>query len=91
MTALLDAVRRRLDPNTLVKKGLKRSGCSLSLSGAPKRRLIVDFDKDGSPLNQNQTRCDYLFIAESDEKFAWVVPLELKKRLFRHEQGCKTT
>ena len=46
---------------------LRKEGCKVSLNDAPEPRLIVDFDKPGSPLGQNQTRCDYLFVADSGE------------------------
>ena len=49
------------------------------MEGAPEPHLIVDFDKPGSPLGPDQTRCDFLFIAEGAEGRSWVVPLELKR------------
>ena len=78
MTAMLNTVRNKFNQCTFVNR-LRKVGCRISLNGAPSPRLIVDFDKKGSPLNKNQTRCDYLYFAESAGKFTWVVPLELKR------------
>ena len=55
----------------------------MSLAGAPEPRLIVDFDKPGSPLGSDSTRCDYLFVAEGSGGSGWVAPLELKKGRLR--------
>ena len=58
---------------------LRKDGCTVSLTGAPVQRLIVDLDKPGSPLKQNEPRCDYLFVANSDGNVGWFEPLELKR------------
>ena len=64
---LVETVRAGLDDGRcLVGGGLEKEGCRVSLDGAPQRRLIVDFDKPGSPRDPDETRCDYLFIAEDD-------------------------
>ena len=49
------------------------------MTGAPRPRRIVDFDKPGAPLPPHATRCDYLLIAEGSDNCGWVVPLELKR------------
>ena len=49
------------------------------MTDAPSPRLIVDFDKPGSPLAANATRCDYLLVAEVEHADDWVVVLELKR------------
>ena len=51
----------------------------VSLKDAPRPRLIVDFDKPGSPLGQSETRCDYLFVANGGRCADWIAPLELKR------------
>ena len=79
MTGLVENVRNTLDQRCLVNGGLKKRGCKVSIKGAPSPRLIVDFDKPGSPLGSHQTRCDYLFFAEDAEGLGWVAPLELKR------------
>jgi len=79
VTGLLDRVGEKLDQECLVRRGgLKKKGCEVVMTGAPKHRLIVDFDKPGSPL-ANKTRCDFLLIAEACPGSHWVVVLELKK------------
>ena len=78
MTGLVERVRRALDPKCLVKGGLKKKGCKVMMTDAPSPRLIVDFDKPGSPLAANATRCDYLLIAEGEHADGWVVVIELK-------------
>ena len=78
MTGIVEAVADILDRRCMVGR-LRKEGCAVSLNDAPELRLIVDFDKPGSPLGQNQTRCDYLFVADSEECVGWIAPLELKR------------
>ncbi|MCE2519758.1 MAG: hypothetical protein J4G15_08020 [Alphaproteobacteria bacterium] len=56
------------------------------LTDAPEPRLIVDFDRPGSPLAREVTRCDYLLIAEDRQEFGWVAPLELKRGQLHADQ-----
>ena len=77
MTELIDAVRNQVSPECLTRK-CSRPGCSVPLKGAPNPRLIIDFDKPGSPLGERETRCDFLFIAEESNNPGWVSPLKLK-------------
>lgn len=83
MTGLVAGVVPKVDARCLVKSGLKKDGCKVVMSGVPQARLVIDFDKPGSPLQQNATRCDYLCIAEADNGDDWIVPLELKKGGFK--------
>ena len=78
MTHLVNRARNAISLRCIGHK-LRKRGCTVSLAGAPAPRLIVDFDKPGSPLRSSSTRCDYLFIAIGDDNFGWVAPLELKK------------
>ena len=77
MTELLDAVRNQVFPKCLTER-CSRPGCPVPLTNAPSPRLIIDFDKPGSPLSERETRCDFLFIAEEGNNPGWVAPLELK-------------
>ena len=78
MTGLVDAVRENISKQCISSR-CRRGGCSISLQGSPNPRLIIDFDKPGSPIGQNETRCDFLFIAEEgNDESGWVAPLELK-------------
>ena len=79
MKGLVETVRGKVESTCVINRGLRKEGCVVSLRDAPKPRLIIDFDKPGSPLGKHQTRCDYLFVAEVPNKLGWVVPLELKK------------
>ena len=79
MTGLVENVRDRLDDRCLVKGGLRKEGCKVSLAGAPTPQLVIDFDQPGAPLSQDATRCDYLFVADSADGVGWIAPLELKK------------
>ena len=74
---MLDTVRCRV-PQSCTVKSIRGQGCSVSLADAPSNRLIIDLDKPGSPLSQNQTRCDYLFLAELADKPGLIYPIELK-------------
>ena len=78
MTGVVGTVRKKVNCTCIENRGIKKKGCSVSLKDAPKPRLIIDFDKPGSPLGKNQKRCDYLLVAEVLTKPDWVAPLELK-------------
>ena len=78
MTGTIASIRSQIDTKCIVAR-CNKDGCSVSLAGAPQRRLIVDFDKAGSPLGLADTRCDYLLLAEPSCGNLWVAPVELKK------------
>lgn len=88
MTGLVSEVSARVSPDCLTQR-CRRPGCSVSLKGAPSPRLIIDFDKPGSPLGQSDTRCDFLFIAEDNDESGWVAPLELKSGSVDASQAIK--
>ncbi len=77
---LVEKIRERIAPTCIHDGRIAREGCGLPLKDAPNVRLVIDCDKPGSPLDANQKRCDYLFIAEVPGKPNWIAPLELKKR-----------
>lgn len=58
---------------------IRKRGCHVSLHKIPNPHLIIDFDKADSRVDQNEIRCDYMFIADSQDHDGWVVPIELKK------------
>lgn len=86
MTALLERVCLALEPGCLIKRGLNKHGCKVSMANAPNPRLIIDFDKPGSPLARDAARCDYLVMAEDQQAFVWVAPLELKRGRLHADQ-----
>ena len=91
MIGLVQTVRDALDNGCFKSGGLNKKGCKVLLGGAPCPRVVVDFDKPESPLGPNETRCDYLFLAEGEgEEVGWVAPLELKSgRLNTDEVICQ--
>ncbi len=81
MSGLVQRVRANLDGRCIATR-IRKQGCSVSLDGAPAPRVIVDFDKLGSPLGPSDQRCDYLFVADAADRDGWVAPLELKRGRF---------
>lgn len=78
MTGLVDAVREKLEDSCIEDGALRRKDCEISLEDAPRPRVVIDFDKPGSPLGKSQRRCEYLFVADRDGGGGWVVPMEFK-------------
>ena len=78
---MLAAVRSQVPPSCTAES-IRGQGCRVSLDGAPADRLIIDFDKPGSPLSQGDTRCDYLLLAEACGTVGLVAPVELKSGNF---------
>lgn len=79
MSGIVDQVCANVDGRCIGTR-IRKKGCTVSLSGAPTARLIVDLDKPGAPLGQADVRCDYIFVAEDSVGSHWVVPLELTKQ-----------
>ena len=78
MTGPVASIRAQIEARCIVGT-IGRSGCSVSLAEAMRPRLIVDFDKPGSPGGVADKRCDYLFLSKPAGGSLWVVPVELKK------------
>ena len=76
---LVKSVRDKLDTRCLVEGRLLKEGCRVSMTGVTGPRLVVDFDKPGSPQRPDAPLCDYLFIAEGEKGLGWIAPLELKR------------
>ena len=77
MTGLVKTVRKNVSEECIVDE-CQKDCCSVSLQDAPQQRLIIDFDKPGSPLGRNRRRCDYLLVAKEPREKGWVVLLEFK-------------
>ena len=81
MPGLLATVRNRV-PESCLTTRLRKEGCSVSIQETPSSRLIIDFDRRGSPLGQDARRCDYLLLAEAPDQQDLVRPVELKRGKF---------
>ena len=89
MRGLVATLREALDEGCLVDGRLNKQGCRVSLRGSPTPCLTVDFDKPASPLGLDETRCDYLFVAELDDGSSWIVPLELKRGRLHADEAVR--
>ncbi len=66
--------------NALEKSGtLDKQGCRVPLEGIPSSFLVIDLDKEGSPVGNQETRCDFLFVSEIEDEVCIFSPLEFKK------------
>lgn len=83
MTGLVEAVRREIEDSCIEDGPLRRKDCEISLESAPQSRVVIDFDKPGSPLSERRRRCEYLFVADRDGGGGWVVPVEFKSGSMR--------
>jgi len=77
---LVERVRDQIAPTCIRAGRIRREGCTVSLKDAPQPHLIIDCDKPGGPIDSQQERCDYLFIAEKSDQPDWFVPMEIKKK-----------
>lgn len=82
----VERARLALNKDCLVNRGVNKDGCKVVMTDAPAPRLIIDFDKSGSPLAQDATRCDFLIIAKNQPSSGWVVPIELKRGQLKASQ-----
>ena len=64
-------------PNCCHANHCDRDGCRVSLDGTPPVRVIIDMDCKELGIQDDQNRCDYLFVGEQSNT-TWVVPIELK-------------
>ena len=78
MSGLVNLFQNRISSTCISKSGLKKEGCRVRLEKFSELHLVIDFDKSGSPLDQSQIRCDYLFVAEFPKRLGLIAPLELK-------------
>ena len=76
--SLSDKVKTNINPQCICRNKLNKFGCNVSLKDVSDPKLVVDFDKPGAPLGENDKRCDYLVVADSKDG-SWVSVLELKK------------
>ena len=77
--SLLEKIRDEFEPKGCIVKRLKKDGCKVGMTGVPKDKVVIDFDKPGSPLSENEKRCDYFVFVEERNPLDWVMVLELKR------------
>lgn len=78
MSGLPERIRKKVARTCLVRK-LNKNGCFLPLDKAPTPRIIVDFDKKGSPALAGGKKGDYVVVAARGKGGSWIVPIEIKK------------
>ena len=77
MTTAIDAVQENTDPACHARR-CRNSGCSLSLTGAPQPRILINLEHHDSPVPRQEPHCDFLLVASSENGNAeWVAPIEL--------------
>ena len=63
-----------------ITRRCREAGCSLSLSGTSQQAFAINLNHADSPVDQNRTHCDFLFVGSlSGQDEEWVVPIELKR------------
>ena len=72
----VEAITNNTDPDCHARR-CRNSGCSLSLSGLPRTRILIDLEHDASPVPRNEPHCDFLLVANNGENSEWVAPIEL--------------
>ena len=66
--------------DTCITRRCREQSCSLSLNGTSQQAFAIDMNHNDSPVDQNQTHCDFLFVGSlAGETEEWIVPIELKK------------
>ena len=86
MSHWLEFLRENFDSRCFANQ-CNKDNCSVLLTDTVQPQLIVDFDKPGSPIVRNETRCDYLVVVESESGAWWVAILEFKSgRRFKNKK-----
>ena len=63
-----------------ITRRCREQGCLLSLNGTSQQAFAIDMNHDDSPVDQNETHCDFLFVGSlAGETEEWIVPIELKR------------
>ena len=83
---LVAAVGEAIDSGCVAQGRLVKAGCRVSLSGAPRRRLVVDLDHPEAPGRSGDRRCDFLVVADGFRDTDWVAPVECKKGALKASQ-----
>lgn len=78
MNNLVGQISDSLPDGCFTTGKLRKEGCSVSLKNAPTPSITIDMDKPHAPVEQSETKCDYIFIGGANNVL--VVPLELTKQ-----------
>ena len=73
-TNVVEEIERNLKGCVVTR--CRKGKCTVSLQKAPEPRVLIDLDHPQAPVDQNEKRCDYIFIGGSVS--VWVAPMELK-------------
>ncbi|MCY4326539.1 MAG: hypothetical protein OXC53_02970 [Rhodobacteraceae bacterium] len=79
MMGLLKYVHSQITDGCAVSGTLNKNGCSAIMTGVPRSKLVIDFDKPDSPLPPPAQRCDYLLIVECGHTDNVVAAIEMKR------------
>ncbi len=74
---VVESVRRKTDPQCHAAT-CREGKCSLSLREVPEPNVLISLEHEAAPVEANQPRCDYLFVADNEkDDRPWVAPIEL--------------
>ena len=79
MTSLVNAIAEEFKNAIETDRTLNKEGCRVPLQDISRSHVVIDLDKEGSPLSSRETRCDFLFVSENLDGSYVYSPLELKK------------
>ncbi len=79
MSEAVQTVARRVDEQCYTTN-YRKEGCSISMSGVPADRVVIDLDCGTLQLHDTP-RCDFLFVG-ADSDGTRVAPIELKNGRF---------
>lgn len=77
MSELVRRISKKIPPKCQANSCSKK-GCSLTLDGIGRTRVIVDMDCKQLDLRKYRSRCDCVFVGYHGEA-DWVAPVELKR------------
>ena len=92
MSELVRRIRRDVPASCQAKKCAKK-GCSLSLKGVGKNRVIIDVDCKELDLPKDGSRCDFVYVG-CRGKQDWLAVIELKggaveaRDVWKQAQAC---
>ena len=79
MTSLANVFAEKFKSAIETNSTLNKEGCHVPLQNISSPYVVIDMDKEGSPLASRKTRCDFLFISDNLDDPGVFSPLEFKK------------